>query len=444
MVKRKDSLAAQFVRFLAVSLLGCVLLFGLLQAVYAHALRNYFDVSGLEQAMTRHLSRSLQTYVREHKVSSRDKPQITRWVQKHDSTMLMLYRNKKLVYGSFDPGFDPAKEPEKDLHLPDWMSSYPIRFQDGEADAFLVCDTWQILRRAGTAVFLVLCLGLFFGLFVWRCRLVVRYISQLSEEIQAMEGGDLEHPITVKGKDELTTLASCLDSMRLTLHSQQQAEAEAAAKVKNLITEMSHDLRTPLTTLLLYTEILRQHKYDTKAQAGDYLAKIDEKAHQIKQMSDNLFEYALVTRDTVAVLDEPARFSQIFEEPLTELVCQLQQRGFACALELGEEDPLVQVNGSYIRRILDNISSNLLKYADARQDIGIRVLREGSRIGLAFRNRILQDTASAESTKVGLTSIETMMQKMNAQSRIEQSADAFCITLWFPVLPDGTGAEPNG
>ena len=184
----------------------------------------------------------------------------------------------------------------------------------------------------------------------------MKYIVQLSEEIQAMEGGDLDHPITVQGSDELTTLASSLDSMRLTLRQQHEDEAAAAAKVKNLITEMSHDLRTPLTTLLLYTEILRHHKYETEAQQDEYLAKIDGKARQIKQLSDNLFEYALVTRDTVVQLDAPARFSQIFEEPLAEMVEMLQQRGFACALELGSEDVLLTVRAQYIRRILDNLS----------------------------------------------------------------------------------------
>ena len=52
-------------------------------------------------------------------------------------------------------------------------------------------------------------------------------------------------------------------------------------------------------------------------------------------MSDHLFEYALVTRDTVVTLDEPAPFSQIFEEPLAEWAEQLGQQGFSCRLELG-------------------------------------------------------------------------------------------------------------
>lgn len=251
-----------------------------------------------------------------------------------------------------------------------------------------------------------------------------------------MEGGDLDHPITIRGSDEITTLASCLDSMRVTLHQQQEEEAQASAKVKNLITEMSHDLRTPLTTLLLYTEILRCHKYETPEQASDYLNKIDAKARQIKQLSDNLFEYALVTRDTVAVLDPPAHFSAVFEEPLTEMVETLQQRGFACALDLGAEDVLLSVSGQYVRRILDNITSNLVKYADPHSDVLVHFVQEEGRAGLCFENRVLPVPASSESTKVGLPSIETMMEKMQGVCRIEQPEGMFRMTLLFKIAKE--------
>lgn len=192
-------------------------------------------------------------------------------------------------------------------------------------------------------------------------------------------------------------------------------------------------VRIPLTTLLLYTEILRGHKCDTPEQEAYYLNKIDAKARQIKQLSDNLFEYALVTRDTVAVLDPPVHFSEIFEGPLTELVETLQQRGFACALDLGEEDLLLRVKGQYIRRILDNISSNILKYADPAQDIEVRFIREEGRAGLCFANGVVEDLHPEESTRVGLTSIETMMEKMNAEMRVEQGGGRFGITLLFPM-----------
>ena len=196
---------------------------------------------------------------------------------------------------------------------------------------------------------------------------------------------------------------------------------------------MSHDLRTPLTTLLRYTEIVRSRKYENDAQKDDYLNKIDTKARQLKQLSDNLFEYALVTRDTVVTLDPPAYFSRIFEEPLAEMVDTLQQRGFACALDLGSEDLMLTVKMQYIRRVFDNITSNAIKYADPGREISVTFRKEEKWVGLRFANHVLPGQHREESTQVGLTSIETMMEKMNAVCRVEQGTEQFAITLLFPI-----------
>ena len=384
----------------------------------------------------------LQNYITENALSSTDIQKLTDWTRSHRYNLLELYRDQVLIYSSYAPRHyyknnDPEAPELTDSHqhgpFYDWSPVYTLNFSDGKITALLYYNGFDACYSTGCDLLLIICLASFPLFFLWGSRGIVKYIVQLSEEIQAMEGGDLDHPITVQGSDELTTLASSLDSMRLTLRQQHEDEAAAAAKVKNLITEMSHDLRTPLTTLLLYTEILRHRKYETTAQAEDYLSKIDTKARQLKQLSDNLFEYALVTRDTVAVLDPPARFSQIFEEPLTEMVGELQERGFACALELGEEDDTLTVKEQYVRRILDNITSNLLKYADPAQDISVRFVKENGKAGLAFENAVLPGQHRTDSTKVGLTSIETMMEKMHAECRIEQSGERFCITLLFPI-----------
>ena len=115
------------------------------------------------------------------------------------------------------------------------------------------------------------------------------------------------------------------------------------------------------------------------------------------------------------------------------MVGELQERGFACALELGEEDDTLTVKEQYVRRILDNITSNLLKYADPAQDISVRFVKENGKAGLAFENAVLPGQHRTDSTKVGLTSIETMMEKMHAVCRIKQSGERFCITLLFPI-----------
>ena len=446
----RQSLVAKMLHLQVASALVCILLYFALLFATRAGLSYYNNHSDIQQrSIVRQVER-FQKYVTAQEISAKDTRAIDEWVGQQSFLLMNIYRGHRMLYSNFSFSFgdDPDEEREPGSNFSfsfgdgsdeeretgeSWQEFYLVQFSDGPAQVQLFCNVvlnWWVLF---SKLLIVFCVGVFLVVFWFACRRIVKYIIQLSEEIQAMEGGDLDHPITVQGSDELTTLASSLDSMRLTLRQQHEDEAAAAAKVKNLITEMSHDLRTPLTTLLLYTEILRHRKYETTAQAEDYLAKIDTKARQLKQLSDNLFEYALVTRDTVAVLDPPARFSQIFEEPLTEMVGELQERGFACALELGEEDDTLAVKEQYVRRILDNITSNLLKYADPAQDISVRFVKENGKAGLAFENAVLPGQHRTDSTKVGLTSIETMMEKMHAACRIEQSGERFCITLLFPI-----------
>ena len=66
-------------------------------------------------------------------------------------------------------------------------------------------------------------------------------------------------------------------------------------------------------------------------------------------------------------------------------------------------------------------------------DISVRFVKENGKAGLAFENAVLPGQHRTDSTKVGLTSIETMMEKMHAECRIEQSGERFCITLLFPI-----------
>lgn len=446
-MKEHHGLAKQFIRIIALAALESVLLLTVSQVVLAKGLRFWFSRTEVQQHATQKQVQELQSYVTEHHLASTDVKELTDWSHKRRYTLLELYRGQTMIYSSFAPkdgmiSFLPQNGTSD--HNPgvlvdktdfyDWLPCYTLTFADGEVSAMLYYNGFNTYYGIGCEILLSLCILWWFpSLFLLHCRRIVRYVVQLSEEIQAMEGGDLDHPITIRGSDEITTLASCLDSMRVTLRQQQEEEAQASAKVKNLITEMSHDLRTPLTTLLLYTEIVRSRKYENDAQKDDYLNKIDTKARQLKQLSDNLFEYALVTRDTVVTLDPPAYFSRIFEEPLAEMVDTLQQRGFACALDLGSEDLMLTVKMQYIRRVFDNITSNAIKYADPGREISVTFRKEEKWVGLRFANHVLPGQHREESTQVGLTSIETMMEKMNAVCRVEQGTEQFAITLLFPI-----------
>ena len=435
-MRKKLGLSGKLVLMILFSALASAVFLVGMQVVLNKALWLYFDQPETQQRAVEKQVQELQSYIDRRGLSSRDIDKLDDWSVRNGSTMFIIYDRSRMLYSSYPlvaPVYEGRENVTEAVPAEHGLPMYSLTFSDKKTTAMFYYNGVDAYYGKGCEILLFVSFALFPLFFFLSSRKIIRYILLLSGEIQAMEGGDLDHSITIQGDDELALLATSLDGLRLTLRQQQAEEAQAAAKVKSLITEMSHDLRTPLTTLLLYTEILRHHKYETEAQEGEYLAKIDGKARQIKQLSDNLFEYALVTRDTVVQLDAPARFSQIFEEPLAEMVEMLQQRGFACALELGSEDVLLTVRAQYIRRILDNIGSNLIKYADPARPIEVRFLRQEGRAGLVLRNHVLPAPPAVESTKVGLTSIETMMDKMHADCKIEQENEQFTMTLLFPV-----------
>ena len=220
--------------------------------------------------------------------------------------------------------------------------------------------------------------------------------------------------------------------MRLAFCDQQEQTARAFANNQQLISEMSHDLRTPLTTLKIYTEILRYHKYDSEEQMNAYLEKIDDKASQIKQLSENLLEYSLITKEQNIELEEPAPVQAVFEEPIYDMMACLAQYGYHCHFDGYYPIVRIAVHSPFIHRIMDNITSNILKYADIGKPILIMTEDDGNQINISFKNDVDIKTRTPESSHIGITVIRSMMKKMNGSVTVKSHQDEFCIVLHFP------------
>lgn len=97
---------------------------------------------------------------------------------------------------------------------------------------------------------------IFVAIFISSIGKLISYICKLENDIQILEGGNLEYEVTEQGNDELTSLAKSMNRMRVSFREQMEREQALHQAHQHLITEMAHDLRTPLTGIMLYTEIL--------------------------------------------------------------------------------------------------------------------------------------------------------------------------------------------
>lgn len=438
--KTHQSILTQFFALLVGLGILCGGLFVVLNATVESVLENYLLSSDFLDTVIEERVNDLQDYVTENQVSATDSQALSQWMRGKPLTLMEIYRSNVLVYSSY-ASYSLAVEGDdftwtategEETPTYDWISYYSVEFSDGWGDVVLYSNDLYRYSTYATIAEVILCAVLFLAGFLIAFQRTVSYMRQISLEIQAMEGGDLNQPVTVRGDNDLTALAESLDAMRLAFRAQRERESSTYAANQALISQMSHDLRTPLTTLLIYTEILRYGKYQGEDQLRGYLDKIDEKAQQIKQLAENLLEYSLASQKRAVEMEPPAPATEIFRPLLQETATFLEQYGYAFHWDLDFGEGRVAVHTPYLRRILDNLSSNILKYASLQEPISIQAREQEGMLALSFCNG-LKDRDEPAGTCVGLSSVEAMMEKMGGSSHAEQTGAAFQITLLFPL-----------
>lgn len=431
-MRKPSGLTAWFGGLLLLAASFSILLFSCVYFGGGALLSRYFEESDFTtRSIERHIS-SFQNYVDQNGLSAGDTAEITIWAKNRPLILLEIYRSNVLLYTSFAPEELAEAQNEAEVPYYDWVSYHEVIFSDGPAEVVIYSDDTYVLSSARTIAALVLAFSLFLLIFLRGCRGLIRYICRLSAEIQAMEGGDLDVPITIQDDHELTQLARSLDSMRTAFKEQRERESAIFHANQTMITQMSHDLRTPLTTLQIYTDILRFKKYDPD-QLDSYLERIDAKAGQIKQLAEHIFEYSLVSRHQDIRLDAPAPMRQVFHDQLSECVGHLEQQGFRFELDLEWPEVGIAVYPPYIKRLIDNISSNIIRYADPAVPILMEVNTLQDSLCLSVQNAIRHDIIKdREGTNIGLTNMRTMMEKMQGQCQVIRTESSFRVILTFP------------
>ena len=322
---------------------------------------------------------------------------------------------------------------DAEIESAETASSSIIEFVDGPARVTLY-DFYDGKPYTYAMIGEIVVSALFFMLlFHFFINKKVRYISQLESEVRVLENGGLDHTITVRGNDELGELAQGLDQMRRSLQENIKMEAQAKQANYDLVVAVSHDLRTPLTALTLYLDLVQGGKYSSEEELADYLRKSREKLIQIKDMSDGLFEKFLLDRDAPRFELTEERIQTAFEDVLSNAVAYLQMQGFEVESEGMRPAGRVKVNLQYLSRMMDNVVSNLVKYAEPKAPVRLTMEVSNGSLILSVANRVREEILFRESSGVGLQNIRHMAESMDGSVRIRRGEGEFCIEMLWPV-----------
>ena len=435
-VTKRNSLYFQLMILLVISGAVALAVFYGLNTVGENVVYYYYNHSNYSAKREKNYVAELQNYVSSNELKSSDTDELSQWVtEKAVIISLWLYKDNALIFDSDYP--DNATYSSEPAYLDENNGSrfYTIEFADGEVEAGIsgVFD-YQLYNYASFGEML-LAFSIFILMVLIGIRKKMEYIRKLSKEIQILEGGNLEYKITVTGKDELAALAGGLNCMRESFRRQTIQEAEIVRENQKIVTQMSHDIRTTLTSIMLYTELLKKGTYKNEEQFLEYIEKIERKTRRMKQLADNLFEYSLVSSDQEIELEEAENEKMLFYDLFSETTSYLEQQGYQVDFLVNWNEARLKINTDYISRILDNVTSNIQKYADKSCPVTIGSVKNGNMEGFYFENRTAALTDETESTGVGIQSIKNMMAKMGGRCITGMENGVFRLTLYFPCVP---------
>lgn len=188
------------------------------------------------------------------------------------------------------------------------------------------------------------------------------YLNEIMEGIKKIKQGDVNYKIEVKGNDAFTVLAENINDIGNGLDNAIEDRLKSEKMKSELITNVSHDLKTPLTSILNYVDLLKQE--DVKPEhLNDYIAVLDRKSKRLKVLIEDLFEAAKATSGTVELNIEKIQLNQLLTQSIAEMEAKVIEANLDMKVNFPENKVYINADGKKLFRVFENLISNIVKYS---------------------------------------------------------------------------------
>ena len=312
---------------------------------------------------------------------------------------------------------------------------YSVRFEDGLYDVCIVDYSEKRVYYFWMTIGFLVCSFIFMMFVMIYNGRVVKRVRRLTREVSCIKKKDINAAITKSGHDEIYVLADNIDSMRNSIIQQMSKEKEAWQANRDLVTAMAHDIRTPLTVLNGYLDLLETSEFDSEEEYKQYVDICVDKAGQLKDLSDKLFRYFFVYSghtDELKMEKFPAK--EFFQQMIGEYMCLLEEKGITFQVKTENNSPKIQIDAPHLKRLFDNIFTNIRKYSDYSKPVEIQYSTSDTKVTLVISNHISKNRNEAESTRIGIKTCEKIAQEMNIDFSVKEKKGQYTVTLVFAIV----------
>lgn len=380
---------------------------------------------------------SFRTFVSENQVSSTDVNAVGQWNREHREIQLTIKGMSTTMNSSASGAELVGNEFGLVIRAGDFADAaeYAVNFRDGVFSVSIHDTSQGRYLMAVNLIAIVLAALMFLATILLYDQHLTRTIQTLSRQVRQVSRGDLQMQIQPMTHDEIGQLALDVDTMRLSIIDKLQREEAAWQANTQLITAISHDVRTPLTALMGYLEILSDDSISPDERRA-YLEICKNNAYRLKGLTDELFGFFLVFgRPTPDQRLEQFDAATLLEQILLEHEMNLKQRGFDVRpVYSGELKGKLRVDLTHFRRIFDNLFSNVGKYADSMRPVSVLQTVEDEDLHVTISNYIPAQSGRPESNRIGLQTCQKLITAMGGEFIQSRTKDTFTVEVILPLI----------
>lgn len=213
----------------------------------------------------------------------------------------------------------------------------------------------------------------------------VRQYEEIKTGLERVKNGELSYKIPIISQSELGELAADINNISEGFDIAVQNEMKNQRLKTELISNVSHDIKTPLTSIITYVDLLKKEGLDS-SNAPEYLDILEQKSFRLKKLTEDLFDAAKASSGAITVQLEEVEILSLINQGLGEMNSKIEEAGLMFKIYAERDRYYVMADGQLLWRVVENLLSNIIKYAQEHTRVYVDVRDEGNAVIMEFKN----------------------------------------------------------
>lgn len=281
-----------------------------------------------------------------------------------------------------------------------------------------------------------------------RVRRLAEDLGALTEQIGAVRGGDMENALSLPEDSDLKAAADDLNSIQEGMEAAIRERTKSERMKVELVANVSHDIKTPLTSIVSYVDILKQEE-NLPEDVKDYIRVLGEKSERLSAMVQDVFEVSKAASGELKVNLEALDFAKLLRQTLADMAEPIEQSSLSMRVSIPEEPVEITADGQRMYRVFQNLLQNALKYSLPGSRVYLTLVEKDGNAtavmkntsatelgdGIDFTERFVRGDKSRTDggSGLGLSIAKSFTEACGGSFRVETDADLFTAVVSFAV-----------